>query len=708
MRAWVRTNRILVQIAFRNLFVSKARTLIVGGIILVGAMLVVLGGSLLDSIDQGMRGSVQGSLGGQLQVYSARSKDELALYGSMTGEPQLEPIEDFAAVKHVLEQVPEVKAVVPMGIDQAMIATGNDFDVALEKIRADVRGRQAGDESPALVAQYEAHKAHLASMIRQLNEELAQARVIVDEALIKERAQEQADLDRASAPAFWKDFDRDPLANLEFLENRIAPQSLSNGFTFIRYVGTDLDSYARAFQRFHVVEGTPVPKGQRGILLGKLYAEDWLKLKAARRLDLIKEARDLRHRHIDKDEELRQWVKESQGQTRGILLQLDPLQAAEATRRLEQALPSKEPDLKQLLVELFTSDDSNFERHYDIFYRELAPLLQLYSVRIGDTITVKAASKSGYMSSVNLKVYGLVEWRGLERSTAAGMMSLMDLLSWRELYGYMTPEKAAEIAALKKNAGAQDVSRENAEAELFRDVPPPDQARTLPVKIEAPTFAGAAARKALAAAAGRVSSQDEIEEGVALNAAVILRDPTRVKESRLSVDRALKAAHLDLKVVDWQKAAGMLGQFVSLARIILFTAVFFIFSVALVIINNAMVMATLQRVKEIGTLRAIGAQKRFVLFMLLIETGVVGVAFGALGALLGAAAVGLIRLAGGIPAVNDQLYFFFAGPSLMPHLGATSLAIALVIVLLVSVASGLYPALIATRVTPLEAMQSDE
>ena len=37
------------------------------------------------------------------------------------------------------------------------------------------------------------------------------------------------------------------------------------------------------------------------------------------------------------------------------------------------------------------------------------------------------------------------------------------------------------------------------------------------------------------------------------------------------------------------------------------------FEDALAIINNAPVMATLQRVQEIGTLRALGAQRRFIL-----------------------------------------------------------------------------------------------
>jgi ABC-type lipoprotein release transport system permease subunit len=700
---------VLLQIAFRNLFASKAKSLIVGGIILVGSMIAVVGSSVVDTIDAGMRGSVQGSLGGQLQVYSARSKDDLALYGKMGGEAsQLEPIEEFAALKRVLTRVPDVKYVVPMGLEMAMVNSGNEIDQALEKLRADVRQRGEGSGDPSLAARYEAHKTHVRRMATLLEKELKDAGSIADADYLKERAQERADLARATSDAFWSRFDEDPLGNLEFLENRIAPQSLSNAFTMIRYVGTDLESYSRAFDRMRVVEGTPVPRGQRGILIGKLFAEDWLKVKAARLLDRVKEARERRGRRIAKDEELQRWLKEARGQTREILLKLDPMQAKEATARLQRALGSRSADLQPLLVELFTCDDADFDRHYAIFYDSVAPLLRLYSVRVGDVITLKAASKSGYMKSVNLKVYGFVEFRGLEKATAAGWLSIMDIVSWRELYGYMTSEKAAEIRAMKMDVGARDVTRENAEAELFDGVRPAPPAETVrPARIEAPSFGGASLRRAQAESA-RGYTQDEVDGGVALNAAVVLRDPARWREAMRDVKAALAAAHMDMKVVTWQEAAGALGQFVSLARIILYTAVFFIFLVALVIINNATVMATLQRVKSIGTLRAIGAQKRFVVAMLLVETSAVGLAFGAAGALLGAGAVALLRIAGGIPATNDQMFFFFSGPSLVPHLGTVSLAVSMAVVLVVSVLSGLYPALLATRITPLEAMQAED
>jgi hypothetical protein len=450
-----------------------------------------------------------------------------------------------------------------------------------------------------------------------------------------------------------------------------------------------------------------VPPGQRGILLGKWYAEEWLKLKPARLLDKIRTAREAHGRRIADDEELSRWVREASGQLREISLQLDPIQAEEAAGRLRRALGTGERDLMKLLSALFQVDDANFDRHYRIFYDELAPLLRLYLIRVGDTITIKAPAKSGYMNSVNVKVYGYVQFRGLEQSGLAGVMSLVDLMTFRDLYGYVTREKAEEIARIQERSGARAVSRERAEEELFGSASGL-VGETSAAAIDDSALLGPREGAVALDLSARTYTQEEIDGGVALNAALILEDPHRIRETARDVEAASKAAGLQLKVVDWQEASGLVGRFVTLARLILWVAVLIIFLVALVIINNAMVMATLQRVKEIGTMRAIGAQRRFVLAMLLAETVAVGIVFGLVGAVVGVGGLWVIRAAGGIPATNDQLYFFFSGPALLPTLGGTSVAVALAIVIVVSVASGLYPALLAMRVTPLEAMQAEE
>ena len=124
-------------------------------------------------------------------------------------------------------------------------------------------------------------------------------------------------LQRVDTPAFWDAFDADRYANLELLENRIAPLAMDNAFTFLRYVGTDVEAFFEAFPLAEVVEGEPIPTGQRGILVGNQFAEEWLKLKNARRLDQIKDARDRRGRRIANDEELQRWVKDNGNGVRG-------------------------------------------------------------------------------------------------------------------------------------------------------------------------------------------------------------------------------------------------------------------------------------------------------------------------------------------------------------------------------------------------------
>ena len=702
--------RILLRIAFRNLLASKVRTGILGAIILVGSLIVVVGSSVLDSIDRGMRTSIQGSLGGHLQVYDARSEGALELYGGLRGESLLEPIEDFARVKAVLSKVPNVKQVVPMGIDQAMVATGNTFDVALARLRDDARRLEAGEDSPGVRSGYAAHLAHLRRMVGLLHQEIAQARSIADLGGrdAADRKREWEALQRADTAEFWDGFDRDRYANLEFLENRVAPLAMDNAFTFLRYVGTDVDAFFRAFPLAEVIQGERIPPGQRGILIGKQFAEEWLKLKNARRLDQIKERRD-RGKRIAKDEELQRWVRENRSGIRDILLKLDPVKAEEVARELRPALGAAEGEpLEALLGRLFATTDENFARHYELFYRSIAPRLRLYQIDVGDTITIKAPSKSGYFSSINVKVYGFLQFKGIEKSGIAGMMSVMDMLSFRDLYGYLTREKAEEIKRLKATMGAREVERDAAEEALFgaKDalVGESKAGRIDERALVGPERPGAPA----ADLAARVYTQDEIDGGVALNAALILEDPGKLRATARDVRAAIEREKLGLKVVDWQEAAGLVGQFVTLLRVVLFTAVLIFFAIALVIINNAMVMATLQRVKEIGTMRALGTQRRFVVAMLLVEIAAVGIVFGLGGAVLGAGAVGLIRVAGGIPAVTDLLYFVFSGPALFPRLGAMPVGVSLAIVLAVAILSALYPAVIAMRVTPVEAMSSED
>jgi ABC-type lipoprotein release transport system permease subunit len=711
MKGWLDTLRVVAQMAFRNLFASRLKTIIVGGIIFFGGLLVVAGNSLLDSLVAAMSRSVIGSVAGHIQVYNAQSKDPLEVMGRMMmGDPDMAQLDDFGKVKASLLKVPNVKSVVPMGISGALVTSGNTIDLALEKLRNAVKSKNA--------VQIAAEKDHVRQIVAVLQNDLKNAKALLDA-----RAIEKDDADavtRAASDPFWQDFDKDPLESLEFLENRIASQAADADLLFLNYVGTDMQAFERSFDRMKIVEGKMVPPGKRGFLFAKQVYEEQIKLKAARRLDQIKEGIEARGESIATNADLGRMVRENVSQVREILLQLDAAKTTDFRAKLQKLLGSQETDVGKLLAAFFQTTDANLRDRHAFFYEQLAPSLELYRVRIGDVLTIKAFTRSGYVQSVNVPVYGTFQFQGLEKSTLAGALNLMDLVSFRELYGFMSGEKLAEIQALQKAAGAKDVSRENAEAELFGSKPADDGAAPPPGarKIEATTTPGVGpvlrdlgeslgGKLQREEARSRVFPPDEVSRGVVLNAAVILEDPKKIPETIAAIEAQGKVDGLPLKAISWQKAAGLIGQFIDVIRMVLYVAILIIFIIALVIINNALVMATLERVREIGTLRAIGAQRRFILAMLVIEAIVVGLIFGGLGAGLGAVLVKIIGNVG-IPAKSDVWFFFFSGPRLHPFIGTSNVIAAFIIVLLVSAFSSFYPAWLAMRVTPRQAMQEDE
>lgn len=731
MSARMDTLRVSAQIAFRNLGAHRLKTFIVGGIIFFGALLVVVGNSLVDSIDSSMSRSVIGSVAGNIQVYNATSKDKLEVMGGMSmGDPDLAQIDDFAKLRESILKVPHVKSVVPMGISGALVTSGNTIDIALERLRGIVRKRlAAGDKGTAaerktLDEQLNAQKNHVRQIITVLQGDLKNMKQVLEEKSVN--ADDVATISKAASDEFWAGFDRDPLDALEFLENRLAPLAVDADLLFLRYVGTDMNAFAKSFDRMKIVDGTTIPPGKRGFLFSKFIYEDQLKLKAARRLDKIKDAKELRGETIAKSEELQRFVRENTQQVREVILQLDALKTATFRAKLQKELgvpADAKADLGGLLAKFFATDDANFQERYAFFYRELAPALELYRVRIGDILTIKAFTRSGYVQSVNVPVYGTFQFEGLEKSTLAGGLNMMDLVSFRDLYGFLSGEKLAEIKALRAAGGAREVSRENAEAELFGEGSKEAEAPAAVAGDKAPRHiqvdatpgvnlmpdvsAPLAAKLRREEARGRVFPPEEVQSGVVLNAAVILDDPKQMRPTMAAIEAQGKKDGLTLKAISWQESAGLIGNFIAFARAVLYVAIIIIFTIALVIINNALVMATLERVREIGTLRAIGAQRRFILSMLVVEAVVIGLLFGGLGAAVGAGIVKLIAFIG-IPATSDVAFFFFSGPRLRPFLNPGNVVAAFIIVLFVATVSSFYPAWLAMRVTPRQAMQEEE
>lgn len=686
---------LLVKLGIQSVIAHKRKSMIVGGLMAFGAFIVVTGTSLLGSIEQSMRGSIVESLTGDLQVYDKDAKDELQLFGGFSmGNPDVGELPDFKKVRDLLMTIDNVKAVVPMGTSVATVSTPGDLDRALNALRDAVRSGDADARARSV-----ARVKQLAGILKDQRGRRAEiSRTAAD-------VEAEGALARATSDALWSEFDKDPLTVLDELDGKLAPLGEEGQQTFLRLAGTDLDQFKQQFSKMKVLEGQMVPPHQRGLLVGQKFLDKRVKMAIAMNLDTIK-TELAKGKTIATDQVLQETVAKNVRASPRILFEIGALDTPIVEKQLRDGMPgTTAADLAGLLEELLRVDDANFAARYRVFYEVIAPRVQLYPFKVGDTITLTSFTQSGYLKSVNVKVYGTYAFAGLESSDLAGALSLIDMMTLRDLYGARTAELDQELVAMKKDVGAAEVDRASAEDALFGS----DSALVAEVKQQAIDGIDEGSVSSKLERVQRLTSgtftQEEIDNGLALSTAVILKDPDQLRETMQEINDL--GAPMGIQAVDWQRSAGIIGQFIWVIRGVLTIALLIIFAVAIVIINNSMVMATLERVAEIGTMRAIGAKKAFVTMMIIFETSVLGLGAGGAGALLGAGVI-LWLQARGIPAPNDVLVFLFAGPKLYPAVGLSNIGLALLATVVVSVAATLYPARLATRIQPVVAMQGKE
>lgn len=699
---------LLLRLAIRNLLANRVKSFIIGGILFFGALLLVVGGAIVGSVEQGMARSIQGSVSGHLQLYSEKSNDKLEIWSFQPGEADIDPITDFSKIKKSIMTVENVKSLVPMGVGMAMVPSGNSIDIALEQLRALVVESDVIDKSNESLKRDNLSKIEsLFSHVRQMASVLKTERKNITLLSAKDVDEDASSvLDVVLSDSFSQEFKQDPVAAIEYLENKLAPLASDADLLGLRYIGTDFDSFSTSFDRMKIIDGAPIPSGKRGFLFPKFIYENVLKLKNATRMDKIHEGKFEKRLTIANDPDLQRYVRENVAQVKEIVMQLDPIKSDTMKKSLQSFLNSKDSDVSKLLSLFFKVDDSNFKARYDFFYKEMSPLLQMYRISVGDTLTLKAFTKSGYSRAVNVKVYGTFSFQGLEKSSLSGSLSIIDIVSFRDLYGYLGQGEAKEILEIKKNVGAESIDRANAESLLFGATKSSEESTKKSNIIDDSALFSKGESKS-EATFDKVYTKEEIENGVALNIAVILKDPKKLSQTIEDIENLSKKEKLGLKAISWQAAAGVVGQFQYALRAILYISVTIIFIVALVVMNNAMMMATLERIREFGTMRAIGAQKNFILYMLMIETLLMGVVFGGFGSVVGTLFLSYLNKIG-IPATMDIMYLLFSGPILRPEFNIMYFILSMIIVLFVSFVSTVYPAILAIRVSPIQAMQTDD
>jgi putative ABC transport system permease protein len=194
-----------------------------------------------------------------------------------------------------------------------------------------------------------------------------------------------------------------------------------------------------------------------------------------------------------------------------------------------------------------------------------------------------------------------------------------------------------------------------------------------------------------------------VEEMEISEIAVRLKDFNKLQEvySKLEADLSgelNKEGKPIFEVHTWEN----LSPFYNIARMIDIMTFFIklmLIAVVLISIMNVMIMAVYERVREIGTMAAIGTLPRRILSMFLIEGFLLGAVGAAIGSLLSIAMIYVVNAAGFTYDFGRQ-----TGIVLTTTVNLWDLLMVSGIVIAVAVAASLQPAFKASRMDPIQAL----
>nr|VFK27550.1 MAG: putative ABC transport system permease protein [Candidatus Kentron sp. MB]VFK32100.1 MAG: putative ABC transport system permease protein [Candidatus Kentron sp. MB]VFK75642.1 MAG: putative ABC transport system permease protein [Candidatus Kentron sp. MB] len=165
---------------------------------------------------------------------------------------------------------------------------------------------------------------------------------------------------------------------------------------------------------------------------------------------------------------------------------------------------------------------------------------------------------------------------------------------------------------------------------------------------------------------------------------------------------ALDASGMDLEFKRWDELAFFYHKVVSLYRGMFDVIQVIIGVIVLFSIVNTMTMSVFERVREIGTLRAIGTDRLGIMRLFLTEGLLLGIIGGILGIFVGVLVATMINLSGGIaiPAPPGMSRGYQSFILIIPEI----LLYGFILTVVVSVLSSIWPAWKASRIKIVEAL----
>lgn len=308
---------------------------------------------------------------------------------------------------------------------------------------------------------------------------------------------------------------------------------------------------------------------------------------------------------------------------------------------------AREPKLRKVLQGVAGNLDDLAQPGTLMLFEEQAKRLE---VGVGDVITLVAPTTRGQSNTADVRVVYIARSVGLMSSFSAFVQA--DTL--RHLYNLRAGNTGAIHLYLKDHRKAPEVA--------------------------------ARLRNAMAQAGWRVMDSDPQPYWMKLFQKIPSEDWTGQK----------------LDVTTWEDEMSFLSWIFSAVRVLSGILIFVLMIIVVVGILNTLAIAIRERTREIGTLRAIGMQRRKVRWLLLLEAGLLGIgatAAGAAVALLAAALVNRAHIA--VPTAVQM--FLMQQHLTLAAAPASAFGYAAILAAVTTLAS-LLPATWAARLQPVTAM----
>lgn len=204
------------------------------------------------------------------------------------------------------------------------------------------------------------------------------------------------------------------------------------------------------------------------------------------------------------------------------------------------------------------------------------------------------------------------------------------------------------------------------------------------------------------------SSEDFIGESLSWNYLIVrLKDSSEAASVIRKVNRIFRQKGWTVEATDWRHAAGSNSLYLYWMRVIFNAGIIIILIAGFIIINNTLIINILDQTREIGTLRAIGAKKRFISFQYMIETFTMTLTSGVLGSFAGIIGSHLITRAH-ITFTNSFLIQLFGSEALTLNVTEKNIASLFLLALVLGLIGWLYPVFTALKVSPVKAMAGEK